>query len=469
MPTPLIQAMRDDRMRGDDRAPCTLKPPVLTRRTTHLLAILGLAAIAYVTLFPFRYDLSRGFSWHLPWHAPASGDAMANILAYVPLGAFLRLVFRRRGSYRVIEWGLSLALVAGVSYLTEVMQSIIPARVPSASDTLCNLLGGIIGIAAGPWLQRSLRNLHAWLFTLLRTRPFEAAAMVAIIGLLIHALMPFDFHPTPGHILHSLAALNLAIADLGTQSIYAGLSAKQVAAKLAAAGTYALPAFLLVLAAVEAGRSLRFAFWRGLSRCGLLALVVETAQFFIISHVADPVDLLAAWLFIFIGIGAACFLYTVSPQIIRQPLVVLRGVVLTAAAGLALWGIAVLAFNSTPNVPVARSSWLPVAGNFERSWNGVLGDYTTSFFQYILISALIVLWYRSQRMSPSLIIVFCLTVMTALIIGMAQALLGHGLLDTAEVLLASFAAAIVKHLDQAVFNPYIGKTILAQRSTKSEV
>ncbi len=451
MPTPLIRAMRDDWTRGDDRAPRTLKPPVLTRRTTCLLAVLGLAAIAYVTLFPFEYDMRRGLSWYLPWHTPAAGDAMANILAYIPLGAFARLVFRRRGLFRVVEWGFSLVLVAGLSYLTEVMQSAIPARVPSSGDTLCNIFGGIIGIALGPWLQRSLRNLHAWLFTLLRTRPFEAAAMVAILGVLAHALMPFDFHPTPGHLLRALAAFKHACIDLSTGSIYASLSARQMVGKLVAAGAYALPAFLLVLSAVESGCSLRFAAWRGLSRCGLLALAIETAQFLTISHVADPADLLTAWMFVGIGTALAWMLCAFSPRTIHQPLAVLRGLVFMAAAGLALWGIAGLLLGSTRSIPAAHSSWLPVAGNFERSWNSVLGDYTTGFFQYMLVAALIALWYRSRRMAPSTIIVFCLTVMTALLVGIAQAMLGRALLDTAIVLLASLAAAIVVRLDYAVF------------------
>ncbi|NLX12265.1 MAG: VanZ family protein [Phycisphaerales bacterium] len=457
MPTQLIRAMVDDATRGDDRAPGTAKPPVLTRRTTRLLAVLGLAAIAYVTLFPFEYDLSRGVSWRLPWHAPVAGDAMANVLAYIPLGACLRLVLRRRGSYRVVEWGLSLLLVAGLSYLSEVAQSVIPARVPSAGDTLCNVFGGILGIAIGPWLQRSLRNLHAWLFNLLRTRPFEAAAMVAILALATHALMPFDLHPSPGHIQRSLAALNESFTNLGTLSIYPALSSTQKVGKIAAAGAYALPAFLMVLAAMEAGRTLRFAAWRGLSRCGLLALAMETAQFFTVSHVADPADLLAAWLFAGVGTGVACLLCMVSPQSSRRPLVVLRGLVLMGAAGLALWGSAVLVFSSPRIAAPMRSCWLPLAGNFDRSWNGVLGDYTTGFFQYLMVSALILLWYRSRRIPPSTIIVFCLTVMTALLVGMVQVMLGRALMDTAVVLLASLAAAIAIRLDQAICSRHAGK------------
>lgn len=67
----------------------------------------------------------------------------ANILLFVPLGFLLTGLFRRPW------WGFALAL--GLSVAAELVQVLLPARLPSPRDVLANALGAAIG-AAFAWL-----------------------------------------------------------------------------------------------------------------------------------------------------------------------------------------------------------------------------------------------------------------------------------------------------------------------------
>jgi len=207
-----LRALFDDRRRGDDRGVLTSdvaaaragKPPVLRRWTIRLFAILGILAIVYGTLAPFQIAPGRTWSWNLRWHPLIPGDAAANVLVYVPIGVFLRLLLRRRGSWWFAECLGGLLLAAGLSYLTEACQTILAQRVPSWLDVYCNLAGAALGLAIAPIFQRVLRNHHAWLYAELRVRPFGAAASAAILLVAAAALLPFDLQPTPTHLAAGL-------------------------------------------------------------------------------------------------------------------------------------------------------------------------------------------------------------------------------------------------------------------------
>jgi len=313
-----LRQIFDDTFRGDDRLrplQASAKPTVLGRRTTYLLVTVGVTILLYVTLYPFRIAPGRTFHWNLEWIPPMSGDAMANILAYIPLGVVLRLALRRRGSQRWLEWGLSFFVLGLLSYFCEVVQTVLPARVPSWTDTFCNFAGGTIGIATGPQLQRYLRNLHGWLYHMLRNRPFMSAAAASIICVAVHGLAPLDLHPSPGHLAASAQTLHHAVSDVLDLKFYPNLSADQVADKLVAAGSYALPAFLLVLAGVENKRSIRRAGWYALNRILAMAVIIEVIQFATISKVAHPMDLLLAWCWTVIGTLAGLTLLQLKQDI----------------------------------------------------------------------------------------------------------------------------------------------------------
>lgn len=447
----MLQPVLNSAYRGDDRiASAGTKPAVMQRRTLYLALALCVSIIVYITLFPFKFVAGSSFG-HLQWSGPAGGDTMANILAYVPLGILLRLIFRRRGTWRVMQWILSLSFVAVLSYLGESVQNWLPARVPSWTDVICNLIGGAIGIALGPHLQNWLRNFHGWLYHLLRQRPFYSAAAVATLCVAVHALAPLDIHPTPGHILRSAAVLQQSVADFVQLDFYVGLPVTQVINKFMAAACYALPAFLLVFAAGEAGRSGEAGCLYALKRIYTLIFIIEGMQFFTISKTADPVDVLLA--FCCAGCGALCgwMLLYFRPDFLRQPAAVLRGLVVAVAFGLAFWAGAYLTFEQ-PHARTGLLPALPITSDFARSWDGLLGKYVTLFLQFSLVAGLVCLWYRSIRRRPPAMVIMAVTFNVALIGGLVHAVLLGRIIDTANLILALLAGVTVIRLDRAVFD-----------------
>ncbi len=175
-----LGVLLDDAGRGDDRGARPRgghgKPAILGRRTTVVMAALGIAAILYGTLMPFKIDPGASLAWRLDVNRPAAGDTLANVAIYVPVGVCLRLLFRRRGGRAGIEWALSLAGAAGLSYLSEVLQGVLVLRVPSLTDSACNVAGAAMGIGLAPTVQRMLRNAHAWVYRALRREPCTVGA-----------------------------------------------------------------------------------------------------------------------------------------------------------------------------------------------------------------------------------------------------------------------------------------------------
>ena len=454
-----VRAVFDDSRRGDDRAGAVRagaalrgKPPILRRQTINLIAILGITVILYGTVVPFEIGQGNPLNWGLTWQPPASGDTLANVLIYVPIGAFLRLIFRRRASFRVPEVLLSLLVAGGLSYLTEVAQTVISSRVPSWMDVTCNLVGAMIGVALAPLFQRGLRNLHAFLYFKLRREPFAAAAAATLACVCTYALTPPDIHPAPGHVARAVQALR-AVPEAWLWGAGAGqngaLSPAQVMDKIVAAGSYGFLAFVLVLAAREARRSPLASAWYAFSRSAALAVVIEAVQLFTISHVADVRDLASAWVWCGLASVVGWGLVHRWPGMHQRPAAVLRDLVVVVALVLIAWGVGSVMLKNTSSEPVSVV-WLPMVDNFHRSWNGLLGEYTSGALQFSLVAGLLVLWYRSHRQPPRRLVIVGGTLATAIVAG-AAAVYRHHTFDTAQLLLALLAAAAVVRLDRAVF------------------
>ena len=314
----------DDLRRGDDRvlkdSPSVLttpdKPPVLRRRTINLIGLGCIMAISYGTLVPFQFASLDALRWSLQWQGLCGGDAVANVLLYVPIGAFLRLLFRRRGTHWMTECMLALLAAGGISYLTEVLQTVCPHRVPSLADTACNFGGALLGVVLSPVLQRLVRNAHAWVYGNLRTRPFTAGAAVITACIWVYGLAPFDPHPTLAHLKRAVRDVLGAEALLPFGGGFGGdspLSVSQVIDKITDASAYGLLALFLLLAAREAGKRIGASAWYALTRSMAMAAAIEMVQLFTMSHVMDPADLTAAWLCGAAAVGMNVAVSSMSP------------------------------------------------------------------------------------------------------------------------------------------------------------
>ena len=438
----------DDARRGDDRRQAD-KPPVLKRRTINILALLGVGVIFYGTLLPFNPDPGRELTWQLDWHRPAAGDTVANILLYIPVGAFLRLFFRRRGSSVLRECVLAALTIGGLAYGTEVLQSVIPSRVPSMTDAACNVFGACMGILAAPLIQRMLRNLHAWLFTTLRRRPFTAAAAIATVCIWIYGVAPFDPKPTATQLSQALDQVRNGSLVYGYDDFVktGGFSHGLLMDKLLDAGAYALLAMLLVAARREKNQKPWAAGRDAVSRAVAMAAGIEMIQLFTMSHTASAADLTAGWFAAMLGGAFAATAAAIRPQIHRQPLTLFRWFVACGSLLLMVYEVLILPVGGSS--VWSQTSWLPMASNFNRSWNGLLGVYAMAFLQSAMLAGMLTLWARASRREPWPMIVVLGPALVAATLGFISALAGHAL-DTALVAIALVAGLGVLRIDRAL-------------------
>lgn len=86
------------------------------------------------------------------------GDAINNLLLYIPLGLLLGFLFGAGSGERDRRVAIgALLLVATVSASMELLQFLfVPRRWPSVDDVIFNTLGGGLGLVLAPWMARRL-------------------------------------------------------------------------------------------------------------------------------------------------------------------------------------------------------------------------------------------------------------------------------------------------------------------------
>jgi VanZ like family len=117
------------------------------------------------TIYAEPHQVERPASCWAVRHAPKLiplvqlnlGDAVRNIVMYIPLGCLLGLIMRTRN---VWTFGALLLTVAAVSGVFETAQLFVPRRFPSVDDLIFNTLGGALGLRVGFWLKRRAPELH---------------------------------------------------------------------------------------------------------------------------------------------------------------------------------------------------------------------------------------------------------------------------------------------------------------------
>lgn len=130
------------------------------------LALGWVALTVYATLYPFsgwQAPLSPT-GWGLltlPWPRWVQAfDVWVNVVAYAPLGLMLFAVLVRGGRE---PWQVAVACAlcaAALSWALEVLQYLLPQRVPSLLDWVANVGGALAGILLGWTLQRM--GVIAW-------------------------------------------------------------------------------------------------------------------------------------------------------------------------------------------------------------------------------------------------------------------------------------------------------------------
>ena len=269
-------------------SPATASPGVRTR-LPHLLAVVYALAIVFASLQPFG-------DWLTPPHdapfwlfspgrvrAPRF-DVIANLLAYLPLGAFVALMPRRAPPWRRIALG-ALAGFA-LSFAMESLQAWMPPRDANVVDLVSNTLGALSGAALAAALARR-PEARAWLTGI--RRELFLPGVLGDVGLVLLALwlaaqvnpaiplfaIAYDHAPERvyaiGPVEHDAAAVVIEAAESAFQVLGVGLFLALLVRhrRHVGAAVLLLIASALLLKGIGAILLLKPAAWAGWLRPGI--------------------------------------------------------------------------------------------------------------------------------------------------------------------------------------------------------
>lgn len=126
--------------------------------------------IAYGSLYPFNFDLSRPLpadigAWLLNWQQRTiRSDVIANILLFIPFGFFGALTIQQQQKrYPLLSILVMLGLGVVFALCLQFVQFYLPSRVSHAADALLNAIGILVGIALAAYSnsQRIQRMIPA--------------------------------------------------------------------------------------------------------------------------------------------------------------------------------------------------------------------------------------------------------------------------------------------------------------------
>ena len=145
------------------------RTPDATLPWSNRALLLAVAGIAFLTLYPFRFDFAaagphRWFPFLLHgWGKDAGPLNMSlNILLFVPFGLGLAVKLRERGISRTSAFGFTLASGALLSYVVEILQFYIPQRDSGWGDVFTNSAGSAAGFFVAVFLGVPLVGLASY-------------------------------------------------------------------------------------------------------------------------------------------------------------------------------------------------------------------------------------------------------------------------------------------------------------------
>ena len=168
----------------------------MTSRRFRGAALTWLVLLAYASLYPFAP--LRETSWDLVAGAFArpryitTFDTVVNVLAYMPLGLIMTLLFRESGASRAGAIARAFAFGATFSFAMEAFQLFIPGRVSSVYDLFANSAGTLIGALAfaDPFYSTVTRPLGLVRDEMVIAGPWGDAGLVLILMWFIAQLNP---------------------------------------------------------------------------------------------------------------------------------------------------------------------------------------------------------------------------------------------------------------------------------------
>jgi glycopeptide antibiotics resistance protein len=403
------------------------KDPTLT------LLILWTILVVYVTMLPFDFSLDTATDASRVRALVASlgrrvwpGDAVRNVLFFVPLG--LLLSFRLAGGgtgfgktlVRAASVGLALSIVV------ECGQFFLPSRIPSLVDLATNTFGAALGASVGwPLIRRAWPRYWPALRRFVGRRPMSACALAALVGLSAAGLAPSKVGSASGDTGASMGPerpmpLDAAVSE-PAPSARPWLWAEEGLAWTLAGG-------LVTLALKERGWSGSRAIASAVALCGTLGLAIASSALLIPGGTVDPTSVLFKLIGSAAGATAVAGLPAQDPRRWTGP-------------ALSIWGIAVLLSAWTPPHPASPSAWsigpsqlVPFWSFYRRTDVSALAHLCGQVLRFVPLGALLAA--RDARQAPR----------RALVLGLALGLV----LEVGQSLLTDRAGEITDALSAGV-------------------
>jgi glycopeptide antibiotics resistance protein len=258
--------------------------------------LLYICFVVYGSLVPLDFHpLSWDQAWEMFQHirllnvgAQGRADWVANGVLYVPVGFLSVTLFTRFKTHRTLALAFigSLLFSFTLAVTVEFAQLFFPPRTVSVNDVIAEFLGSILGaLFAARWSDR----FRSFLSTLMGNPDRLVAHLLKAyaIGYVAFSLFPYDF-------LVSGSELELKLHSDGwgwlaaTGSMHGGIAL--TLAKLFAEALAVVPLGLL-LCQLTTGRRLCSP-TRALLSGAVLGLIIEIAQFFIVSGISQGLSVL---------------------------------------------------------------------------------------------------------------------------------------------------------------------------------
>ena len=411
------------------------KPPVLRRATIRWVCVVYVGLVVYGTLGPLGHRdaawlrMPESWQWVPSWQPTDRNDLLTNVLVYIPVGVALRLLVRRRGSSGAAELLLAVGLSAGLSYGTETLQQLMPARSSSRVDLLVNATAALLGCAIAPWMQNGVRRCHAWVFWHWRRHPWGVLAGLMTGLATVLMTIPWD--------------LSAPALEVQWDRQFDRLDFRRFA-------LFTLLGFTLTMAMHERLGRWPQAVAEAVKRVFVLGVVLEACQILIKSHSCGLLDIGTAFLGGMTGCGAARWLVGLKLSEYRRFSTIGR-----RAASLALVGLVVLTLASG----VSRYSaaglspyglnviWVPFQTHFYQPFDRVVTDIFESLALYATLTVLCLYLTQGRGRRTALLLL-------AGLVGLVQLMRMHfpgGAADVTALLLAVLAWLITVRCWMAFF------------------
>lgn len=125
-----------------------------------------------VVLIPFQTFISNGFYFHL--------DYFLNVIIYIPMGLILPLTMRKN------QGGWCLLIIILSSAIFEVEQLFTGFGGCDTADLICNVVGGVIGLAIFYLLRKKTSDKTINIITFIIIIIATPIALYALINTIIH-------------------------------------------------------------------------------------------------------------------------------------------------------------------------------------------------------------------------------------------------------------------------------------------